>query len=918
MPDDRKSPDFNGFLMLWLASSFAAGILAASFADFEFKAALAVCGLFTIVSFLFRSRNFAIILILISFVAAGIFSALIEKHSVATNRLKILFDTGQIRSGDPVEIEGVVRSREPSVDSLFLTLDVDKITHRGREQKVSGNVRLFLPVNETDKIPENFKSEISDLKLRNSDSKFEISDVKYGSRLKIATSLDREETYLNPGVIPKKQILDLTGVDATGSIKSVLLIEKLADESVFLPLAWVYDQRAWMIKEFRDNLSGPASGIMTASLLGNKYFLDKDTADLFREGGTFHILVISGLHITFIGGLLLLFVRQITRRRWVQFLVTMIILWAYTLAVGAEVPVVRAALMFTVLIYSYVKYRPASLLNALALCALILLVWRPSDLFNPSFQLTFVSVAAIVVLAYPLIEKLRRIGTWTPTRHEPFPPAVPVWLKRLCETFYWNADAWHFESKNQRWTAILAKSPFLATRAKNSAQTVARYLFEGVLVSMLVQICMLPLSVVYFHRVAAISVLLNLWVGIFIALESFTAVIAVFVNQISGIIATAFFMFAEIFNWMMLLLPRLFVDNSWASFRLPAYSGYGQAIYFLYFVPVLLLAIALNRWKPFEVKQRSWVTRRPVIYLTVAALGILFAVIIFHPFSSPRPDRRLHVDFLDVGQGDAAFVTFPDGRTMLIDGGGRIKYRSRDEEAEPFEPDVRGIGESVVSEFLWHRGYSRIHFILATHADADHIQGLTDVARNFKIGSAIFGRMPLDDPNFTQLDDILRRRGVQSEGVVRGDVLKIGDVVVEVLNPPADDRDAVSDNDNSIVLRITYGSRTFLLTGDIESRAESTLVNAGSPLTADVIKAAHHGSRTSSTQAFIDAVGPKYAVISVGRSSPYGHPHSEVVERWKAAGADVLTTGERGTISITTDGHDLVIETFINKKREPK
>src|SRR5207253_3195212 len=123
--------------------------------------------------------------------------------------------------------------------------------------------------------------------------------------------------------------------------------------------------------DFQNNLSPSAAGVMIASLLGDKYFLDKDTADLFREGGTFHILVISGLHITFIGGLLLLFVRWITRNRWVQCGVTIAVLWGYTLAVGADVPVVRAAVMFTIVLFGYAIYRRGSLLNSLGLCALV-------------------------------------------------------------------------------------------------------------------------------------------------------------------------------------------------------------------------------------------------------------------------------------------------------------------------------------------------------------------------------------------------------------------------------------------------------------------------------------------------------------------------------------------------------------------
>ncbi len=136
---------------------------------------------------------------------------------------------------------------------------------------------------------------------------------------------------------------------------------------------------------------------------------------------------------------------------------------------------------------------------------------------------------------------------------------------------------------------------------------------------------------------------------------------------------------------------------------------------------------------------------------------MLGVVIIFHPFTAPRPDGRLHIDFLDVGQGDAALITFPDGKTMLVDGGGRVNYKrsDNDDESEIFEPDVPSIGESVVSEFLWEKGYSKIDHILATHADADHIQGLADVAKNFQIGSAFIGRSPMNDPDFATFSEAL-------------------------------------------------------------------------------------------------------------------------------------------------------------------
>jgi competence protein ComEC len=440
-----------------------------------------------------------------------------------------------------------------------------------------------------------------------------------------------------------------------------------------------------------------------------------------------------------------------------------------------------------------------------------------------------------------------------------------------------------------------------------------RYLFEGFLVSLIVQIWMLPLLVVYFHRVSVVSSGVNIWVGFCIAIESCVVVAAVLLNRLSSFLAFPFFEFVDILNWMMLSVPRLFSDGGWASFRLPAYSGNGGAVYFLYLLPVLLLAFAANRWQPFELGRIPGLLKPRVLYSTLSALLILGAIVIWHPFSAPRADGRLHIDFLDVGQGDAALVTFPDGRTLLVDGGGKFSYGGPSEDEDGvFEPDIRGIGESVVSEFLWDRGYSHIDYIMASHADADHIQGLSDVAANFSIESAIFGRMPTNDPDHAALAAVLNRRGVPSEMVNRGDRLRFGDVAVEILFPTANENpNALSNNDNSLVLRIVYGSRAFLLTGDIERLAEREIVSSHDTLTVDLIKTAHHGSRTSSTQGFVDATGAKHAVISVGRSSPFGHPHSDVVERWISSGAKVMTTGEKGTISVSTDGRDLEIKTFL-------
>jgi competence protein ComEC len=299
----------------------------------------------------------------------------------------------------------------------------------------------------------------------------------------------------------------------------------------------------------------------------------------------------------------------------------------------------------------------------------------------------------------------------------------------------------------------------------------------------------------------------------------------------------------------------------------------------------------------------------------LASFVALFVVITVHPFSAAGPDGKLHVDFLDVGQGDSALLTMPDGTTLLIDGGGRPNIdwaRDNDRDEEAFVRDTRTIGEGVVSAFLWSKGFDQVDYVLATHSDADHIDGLNDVVRNFKVRGAIVARTPVNDSGFGRFAESLHKAGVPIEVVGGSDSLQVGGVAIDVLWPPSSaDANSTYRNNDAVVLRVRYGERVLLFTADIEKEAEYELLRNDIDLRADVIKVAHHGSRTSSTQGFVDASHARVAVISVGRTSVFGHPHKEVVERWRASGAQVMTTGEKGTISVMTDGRSLAVSTFV-------
>ncbi|MFN2481148.1 MAG: ComEC/Rec2 family competence protein [Pyrinomonadaceae bacterium] len=762
--------------------------------------------------------------------------------------------------------------------------------------------------------------------------KYEALELRRGARVRVMTALRRAEEFRNPGANSRTEFLERQGFDAAGAIKSPLLVERLDDERVALPLAWLESFRARLHERLGETFSTETAGVLQAAMLGNRYGLSRASAERFREGGTFHVLVISGLHVSFLGGLALWLARRLTRRRALQFAAAVAPLWAYAVAVGAGASVVRAALMFTLVALAPVVHRRADSLNALGGAALALLAWRPSDLFDPSFQLTFLSVLAIVAPGWALLSRLREVGAWRPTHATPYPPRCPRWFRALGETLFWSGRAWARESARDVHSCRLFKAKAAARLERWHLQRALRYAFAAVVVSAGVQVVMLPLLVVYFHRLSLAALALNVFVGALMALASLGSLAAIAVTSVSHALGAPLVWAVERAVWLMSHSVEPFSRARLASLRVPDYEGWRACAYVVYYLPLAYLVSALARWRPLELAEAKGDGRRAAVRQGARrAAWVAFAasafVVVAHPVSAPRADGRLRVDFLDVGQGDAALLTMPDGSTLLVDGGGRPTFGARaaaegaDFDPARFERDARGIGDAVVSEFLWSRGLDRVDYLLATHAHADHIDGLKDVARNFRVRAALVARTPPRAVEYAEFAEAMRASNVPVRVVARGDVLRFGAATVEVLHPtssPAlstgDESNAgalPSGNDDSVVLRVRYGARCFLLTGDIERGAEGALVAAGDDLRCDVVKVAHHGSRTSSTAEFVAATRPAFAVVSVGLASPFGHPDQGVVERWRASGAQVLTTGEHGMITVSTNGEDLEVETFV-------
>src|ERR1051325_772590 len=886
---------------LQLTLGYGGGVAMASFVSTRSVVASAMCAmssLLVFVSFVKRKYQCAGFLLLSSLFFAGLALSVIEKHSLPQNSLKQLVETGCIDDRQSVLLTGVLEQPpELSRERGYLVLRLEKIYSETFESPVNGSVALSAL-----------------FKTAQDREEYRRLQLHYATRIRVKTTLNRTDQFRNPGVSTFTEYLDRKGFDASGVIKQTASIVRLDDTAIFRIRGWLYSWREALQQTIDERFSPETSGVLDAALLGNRHNLSQRTVERFREGGTFHVLVISGLHISFIGGLVVLLTRRFTRRRGLQFIISNAVVGGYSIAVGAEPSVVRAALMFTIVSFGGVLFRSAGALNALGAAGLIILVNKPSDLFDPSLQLTFLSVFAIVTIAWPLLQNLQAIGAWRPTRSSPYPPTCSWLVRTFCEGLDWSERDWRRHLEKSPHSYRLFKTRIAVCLERKSVQRLFGYVFSAIVVSVAVQLVLLPLLILYFHRVSMSALILNIVVSILIAALAFVALFAVLVAQLSVTLASPIIHLANLISWLMIRSVEPFTRLRIASLRVREYSGWSASIYLLYWVPLVLLVNSLSRWRPLTPPQHARTHSSAAVWTLMGVQVVLLGVMFLHPFSRSSPDGRLRIDFLDVGQGDSALVTMPDGTTLLIDGGGKPVFfkANDDDQSESVARDVRSIGETVVSEHLWWRGLDRIDYVVATHADADHIDGLNDVVRNFSVRSALVARTPGLDPEYSKFAQALSETKTHIETIQAGDRLQFGSVTIKVLWPYAsNDPGASSANNDSVVLQLTFGDNSILFTGDIEKQAEVQILTSNTDLHADVVKVPHHGSRSSSTEAFVKATSPKYAIISVGQKSMFGHPHREVVERWAANGAQVLTTGNCGMITVIMDGKTMSISAFV-------
>ena len=928
MSQDRSRSTFSPTRQpfLYLAASLLSGILLDRWVE---PSRLIVTGLVAIsvaasIKFILsKQATAATVALLISFVAAGSLLSRADRTNKLASGLERLYESQVISADDPVELAGVLAAPpEPAPHSYYLDLDAESIRVRDELLPATGRARLMIS------LPD-----------ENAQTEFDALALDYGGRVRVLVRLERARSYANPGSPDFNDFLERHGYDLKGVIKSPLLIERLGDPPRVSALAALYHIRLRLMSALDSRFNAKVAGTLKAMLAGNRYFLDSKTVESLRKGSTFHVLVIAGLHIGIIAWALLGGRVGHRRRNARRVILCLLVLWSYAVVVGLAPPVMRATAMITVGVIGPLLFRRSASINTLAMAAFVMLALKPALVADPGFQLSLAAVGGIVVLALPVAHKLQAIGQWRPGSHTPHPPSCSRAVRYLAETLFWNERAFNDEMKRAPIRYRLRKASAARVLGRLRVQFLVRGAVLLMITSAAIQLSTLPLMALYFNRVAPIGVLLNVVAGLLTGVLMLSAVGAVSIGALSGVIAGLLCKVANAAHYLLANAIAPFADIPVATFRVAHFEGWHTIIYVLYFVPLAMLSVLLDRWHPVDmvhpfvgVTQERTQTGALIAHhqagLSVAlsprrlfapsllcALGLAAVLVAVINPPVKQPNGKLTVYFLDVGQGDSALIVFPRGKTMLVDGGGEIRFDNKQQpesDEAPVTDQAFSIGEAVVSRFIWSLGRTRVDYVLATHAHADHMGGLLDVVHNFNVGQAVIGNAAWSDEEFKQFCGTVKNHRVLLSTVKTGEHFEIDGVGIDVLWPPptAEGLPVTSGNDDSVVLRLVYGSIAILLAGDIERNAEDSLVASGVNLQAHVLKVPHHGSKTSSSDAFVNAVNPKLAVISVGERSRFGHPHASVVNRYLARCIELLQTGRNGMVTVESDGSTFDIRTY--------
>ena len=744
-----------------------------------------------------------------------------------------------------------LRQRGRVEEQQRVDLETEQVTIGDRTQPIDAGIRST------------FYSKMSDWESATATPEFH-----YGERIRFLGKLSPPRNFQNPGAFDYRGYLAEQGIVALTSAKAanVEVLPGFVGSRVEL---WRTRLHGGVIARIHQVWPEADAALVDAMLVGENSFLNRQLLTDFQRTGTYHVLVISGLKV----GILAMVTFWLSRRFRVPELAASAIAIGLTVAYAdltdVGVPVWRATLMLALYFCAQAFYRRRAILNTIGVAALFLLVIDPKSLAGASFQLSFLCVLIIAAIGAPLLERTTRplggaLKNWKSVSYDfALPPAL----------VQWRLDLRMVGGRLKRFIGERATSVILI-----GGYRLLILSCEFLVVSFVIQIGFALPMACYFHRATLVALPANVLAVPLTEIAIVAALLAISISYGSLVLAklpayvTALSLHAMAGSVRWLGALRL------ADARVPT----PQVVLILVCLAILISAMLLVR-------------RRPLL-ATVGVLALSGAAFWIATVAPHREIRAgvLEMTAIDVGEGDSLLLVSPNGRTLLVDAGGIPHWMHSDLD----------IGEDVVSPYLWWRGVSRLDAVAVTHPHADHIGGMQAILENFHPRELWIASGP---PN-SEMGELLQKAGELSIPVhtySAGDRFENDGIAFRVLAPEPDTAEYPRNiNDDCLVLKATYRNTSVLLEGDAEKDAEEKMMDQQP--SADLLKVAHHGSKTSTRPELLAAVHPRFAVISVGRGNVYGHPRMEVLQRLAEAHIRTYRTDMNGAVTFYLDGTSVI------------
>ena len=650
-------------------------------------------------------------------------------------------------------------------------------------------------------------------------------DMKVGNYAAFESTISRPKNSRNPYEFDYEKYLADRNISILATAYSTENI-RIDNQSVSTFKNFIHEIRNYLDNKITALHNKTTEGLLRGLLLADRSGIDYNTNSDFMNAGVVHVLSVSGLHVGYIV-IIFLFLFNRFNLYW-RVSLTIVGLFIYMIITGSEAPVFRSTIMASVILITPFLGRESSSYNTLSLAAIIILLLNPVELFNPSFQLSFSAILALIIF-FPVIKKV--------------------------------VDARKYSSKSLNYFLLFLGSTFVA------------------------QIGTLPFTLSYFGRISLTSLAANFFVipisGVIVGLGIVSLALSTISFWLAGIYASC----NEFLTYLLFLIVRFFGNPNYSFISIKQFSLYDSILFYI------SLGFLVTYWKRFQSIKAKTVFAILLVLVTFTAIQFDDRELLAR--------NKLTIVSIDVGQGDAYLIKFPNGKTALVDAGdATLRFDN---------------GKRVILPLMEKLGVDKIDYAFISHIDSDHYMGVLSLIKEKKIAELYKPELNATKQNDLDFEGILKRNGIPVHHY-KHESIKVGNAKLYFLHNDLKVGDSESSNDNSGVIKLVYGKTSVLFTGDAGIKVEEKYIaKYGGFLKSDILKVGHHGSKTSSSVDFLQSVSPKYALISAGIMNKFRHPSNDVLDRLRKLHTKILRTDELGASIISSDGSHLEIVDWRNK-----